>query len=881
MYHVRAMRLFGYPQWVWTTVLLCLFVTHSAFAQQKVDFRHAPAHYLTLVSHPDDWQKTLVDETGALSYDYGPGPYARPLTTIRFRWDDLSAIKPRQFLADPKVPVVTTRFPASRDSVTVQTFALTPRSHIQPDPLEQLTETVYREGGYNGVWGWAPVLPDADPAFQNAAWGTNRPILYRALVDTGAHKRVVMGFAEPYKPAANTRLLELRVEGAETVTFDPMVQGSQNTPSVAVFDAFDADGDGRIRIEVFPSDHSPDPNVFLSVFWVFPQNTSIDEQGLIRGEMNGQAEIYYDCANDFETASLGIRADLMRLTSPEPRDGLQLVVDTRRVLVFDEHVGLVRFNQEPFIVTSPPLASAEKTETGWVFRFPEGTAQADVMALHGMAFSEPTISMPDVGAALQNAEQYWRTHPVVPQNVIAVPDPSIQYLIDTSVRNMYQVRDVVDGFRQFQPGPTVYRGLWISSLVLCGTGSLAAGDTDAMRDYLEAAVFTQHPDGRVRGIYPHLLMIETPIFVSAASIYIRSTDDMEWANARWTMLERAVRWIWGMRSSTLADPQAANYGLMPVAFVDGGISEPTADYGTAFWAATAFEHASKMARWMGKEEAASEWEGWRDEIAASLEPAIGRDLQEDASGNLFLPVGVGQKSPRLPQQGQFGLLWTSRIGGIFDGEFPKLAEAQRHNLALFSRNQDEGLIVSAGWMEHAVWSWLSGTYGSVQLKYEGREPALSTLYSMANHAAPTGVWVEEQLVKTQGDRTSGDMSNGETSGAFVTLARDLVAQERGDDLYLLPGVPADWLGADMRTALDQSYTEFGPVTLEANVSVTGDTLVVEVDPINGRKRNGKPVVVLDAIKEAGFQWTQAGATPDRFEGKWGEPIHLVFSRKRP
>src|SRR5690606_33341725 len=127
-------------------------------------------------------------------YDYGPGPYARPLTTVRFLWDDERASPPRQFLVDPKVPVVTTRFATARDSLTVQTFSLAPGMHVQP--ADQPAKNVYREGGYNGAWGWTSASADVDPAFRSVAWGTNRPIRYRAQVDPGARKRVVMGFVE-------------------------------------------------------------------------------------------------------------------------------------------------------------------------------------------------------------------------------------------------------------------------------------------------------------------------------------------------------------------------------------------------------------------------------------------------------------------------------------------------------------------------------------------------------------------------------------------------------------------------------------------------------------------------------------------------------------
>ena len=50
-----------------------------------VDYEFPPPTWMTPIGLPGDSHKSLVDQTGAMSYDFGPGPYAVPTTTVRPR----------------------------------------------------------------------------------------------------------------------------------------------------------------------------------------------------------------------------------------------------------------------------------------------------------------------------------------------------------------------------------------------------------------------------------------------------------------------------------------------------------------------------------------------------------------------------------------------------------------------------------------------------------------------------------------------------------------------------------------------------------------------------------------------------------------------------
>lgn len=168
---------------------------------RSADFRLAPEHYFTAICLPDDWQKTLVSEKGALAYNFGPGPYARPLTEISIGLKEKELRVNRQFLQDPRVPLVTTDWVSAGVTMQQHAFALIPEKLPLQTPTV-INDKIQRIGGLNGCIGWAAPSGKVDPAFRNVAWGNNRPIKYRVKVTPGSKKRVAMGICESYKPRA-------------------------------------------------------------------------------------------------------------------------------------------------------------------------------------------------------------------------------------------------------------------------------------------------------------------------------------------------------------------------------------------------------------------------------------------------------------------------------------------------------------------------------------------------------------------------------------------------------------------------------------------------------------------------------------------------------
>ncbi len=67
------------------------------------------------------------------------------------------------------------------------------------------------------------------------------------------------------------------------------------------------------------------------------------------------------------------------------------------------------------------------------------------------------------------------------------------------------------------------------------------------------------------------------------------------------------------------------------------------------------------------------------------------------------------------------------------------------------------------------------------------------------------------------------MPHNWASAEFIRLTVHLLALDRGDELHLLEGMPAKWLGPGMVTRLNGIATPFGPLYLTVQVQKDGKT----------------------------------------------------------
>lgn len=841
-----------------------LSVAAASYGQgTSIDYRYAPEYWYSAIGFPGDYHKTLVDETGSLLYDFGPGPYVRPHTVISFVLTDDELTLDEQYYNDARIPVVLTDLHGEHHQVSLKTFSLVPETFTQSSSTE---DHIWRTNGLTGSQAWACPQDSVDPAFRHVAWGTNRPITYHVHVEKGDSKTIVLGFCESYRKKPGLRTLELHVEGAESQTIDPLERGPTNTPQVYRFDAEDHNGDGVLDIEIL----SPkgDPNTLVNGVWVFPANYTLDEDALIRGSLSHTAEVYLDAGREPQVVNRSPRFDVLDAKvsgGGRPR----LRIHTQRRLAHEAGTDIVFADGVAFIKPWPVPEQVEKTDQGLDLIFPRGATRVVALVQDGFE-SDPTIfpELDEIDAREKN-EQYWLEDAGIPYDRIVVPDARLQNMLTASIRTVYQMSEKVDGYLQFQPGAALYRGLWMHDGVYFVELALQLGHVERARQVLEGYLRYQHESGQVEVMRPSNIHRETPLLIWLLCRYAALTGDDAWLQARWRHVENGIDWLRHLREQTLR-PGVLNYGLTPAGFADGGVSGVQPEYASVNWVLIALPVAIETAVRYGKHDQAHSWQQLYELFLSSFRTAMQRDRQQDEHGNWFLPVRVGvSNAGDLPQRAQWTLPEALMHGRHILPNDPLVDGT----LAMLEAHSEQGLITSVGWLMDGIWVYYGGFLAEAYLKRGEGEKAAALLYAMANHASPVATWPEEQMPVGKGGRTVGDFPHAWASSTITRLVIRLLALEDGKDLVLFSGLPTAWLQPGARTELREVATRFGRVRLRLHVSQDGEEARVAMGPLSSIG-DGKIVIDMRAFEAAGFT-RLAHATPPR----WDAPFELVLNKE--
>jgi hypothetical protein len=222
----------------------------------------------------------------------------------------------------------------------------------------------------------------------------------------------------------------------------------------------------------------------------------------------------------------------------------------------------------------------------------------------------------------------------------------------------------------------------------------------------------------------------------------------------------------------------------------------------------------------------------------------------------------------LPQKAQWAFLHAVYPGGVFAPDDPLVAG----NMAMLRSVECEGLVLDTGWLSQGVWNYFGSFYAHAWLWLGDGRKAAETLYAFGNHASPLLAWREEHMPQGKGDANVGDMPHNWASAEFIRLVRHLLVLERGDELHLLEGLPAEWVRPGMAVRLREVATQFGPMSLELRAGADGTRAVLQLDPpVRNRPRR----IVLHL---AG--WADAGGPQAPVELTGAGPIRREIELKR-
>lgn len=482
-------------------------------------------------------------------------------------------------------------------------------------------------------------------------------------------------------------------------------------------------------------------------------------------------------------------------------EGLPDVIETEGTTAFwsDEGLQLPGLNHYEF------LEAGETREGAFAFVL-EGDLDPEVVTLEW------------ADRALEETKEYWDGVDTF-VNEFHIPDDDVMGMLEACGRNILQARELVGGdaefqmsVREYQVGPTEYRGLWIvDGHFILEAAEMMGHKEDAFNQGVLALLRRVKPNGAIQDIAGHDK--ETGIALATFARQCELMDDDERLTELWPTMVDALEFLESERER--AEAMGEEYPaqkLFPPAFLDGGIHGPYPDYTTPLWVLVGLKYAYEEGRRLDLEGYERFGELY-DEVMDGFEACAQRDMKETDEGIPYVPMIMEDIDYNPPQSATWAFAHAIYPGEVFDSN----SDYTQNLLDLLeSVDGHQGLPANTGWIhDQAVWGY-SGMFYAQAFLYAGRpEKAVDYLYAFANHAAPSRVWREEQAFSnTHSAEFCGDMPHNWGSAEFIRLVRNLLVFEVGDDLELLRGLPDEWLPTeDDSLVLEATPTRYGDVDL--------------------------------------------------------------------
>ncbi len=814
--------------------LSCTRKSTGTASPGTVDFTFSPPEWQTAICLPDDPNKSLVDRSGELLYHYRQG--GREFgTRIGVRVAD-STVWIRQNLYSPRVPIVTTYLQSEGLEITQEAFADT---EIRPVVVSENALTRTDNGGM--LMNWANPPSGTDASLKNIAVHMGGNIDYQMSISPGSSRVVALVWCEGYWKEPGHRIQTMNVEGAEARTTDVVAEAGPNQPVVFWFNATDVNRDGQINISVEAAPQSPDNNTALNGLWVFGAGTRTDNEALLSGRMNSQALATMNRVNqqgpgrdDIILIRVKNRGNQARVIQPQLliNTGLPFsyLPDQQKAVI--NNLETVTASLQMSIIEDQgvtgqsirlePVNIRPKQSVSFSIRYSNGTPRETRRDLSGPK------ALAEDQAARKKAITFWEHGTSLPFDRITVPDAGTQALLESSIRNIWQAREIKDGLPVFQVGPTCYRGLWIVDGAFLLESAAMVGAGEEARNGVAYELTLQKPDGRIESLTADYWK-ENGIVLWTCVRHARLTQDKSWLESVWPRLEKIAGYIKTLRQQTMENGSPLDDGLNPAGTLDGGIGGTHDEYTNTYWNLAGLKAFFEAATWLGKVEEAQSWQAEYDDFMNAFRKAEKRDLSKDPFGNSYLPILLGPAGKdQLPQRAQWAFCHAVYPGQIF----PANDTLVSGNLAMLEATEREDMVYGTGWDATGIWNYFASFYGHAWL-WQGNGPkAARVLHAFGNHASPTLVWREEQSLKGDPFKKVGDMPHNWASAEFIRLAIHLVALDRGDELHLFEGLPRHWAGPGMVTRLNGIATPFGALTLELKVAANGKSARLHIDPLS-------------------------------------------------
>ena len=328
---------------------------------------------------------------------------------------------------------------------------------------------------------------------------------------------------------------------------------------------------------------------------------------------------------------------------------------------FRKEPGVINIGDSTRLMASEPIRSCEKSGNQWLVKttpveIKPGESYEIVFTILRGSQEMKALSVSDALNERDRAVKWWESADL-PWDAIQVPDTSIQSILQSCVRNIWQAREIRNGRPAFQVGPTVYRGLWIVDGAFLLEAAALIGRAEEARAGIHYTLGFQKPDGSFE-IIPNYWK-ENGIVLWTCYRHAILTNDKEWMESIWPKMEKIVSAIKALRERSRTEQSLPDYGLMPEGFPDGGIGGKFHEYSNVYWNLAGLKAAIESADWLGKKDEAAEWRKEYDDFMSTFRKRAKLDMAVDSSGNRYLPTVMEEDGRKV--------FSSARTMGIYAG----------------------------------------------------------------------------------------------------------------------------------------------------------------------------------------------------------------------
>ncbi len=484
--------------------------------------------------------------------------------------------------------------------------------------------------------------------------------------------------------------------------------------------------------------------------------------------------------------------------------------DPAKVLCLIDAGGEQEQSQGGLRVKLSPCTVSTTRSARYVLRFPQDGQPADKIK-DGLGRADK------LGQSCRSFWEHWKPFGgKVEWNLLG----DQQNFLISSARNIVQSREIKNGSKIFQVGPTVYRGLWMIDAYFILEAARYLGHDDEVKNGIEAIWNLQKEDGSFTseaGQY-HWKDTAAPVLLLVRQAEL--TQDWTRFNELYPDAWKAMMYLESLREKAQGDGTPnSKYGLMPEGFGDSGIGGKSAELTNTIWALMAAKALSETADRFFLPRRVELRQLYTD-LRVNFTMTARTEMIQDPRGFSYVPMLMKEdpqwktEDPAKRPKPQSAQIYLSQL--IYPGMLLTRDHAiVKGHTALMNAVTKEEIPAETGWLkEDAVWTYNAAVLATTYLWLKQPEEARRAFLGFLNHASPLYAWREEQSLRGVKDpKYIGDMPHNWASAECIRYLRHALVLEDEKDLRLLQGVALQDLAEKKPFGITSTPTRWGKVSI--------------------------------------------------------------------